>query len=291
MSENHLSNAATTLTALAERALSGGYEPWLFYRDGWDWRWRSWSRVADHVARSVAVLRGAAAGTLRAGYDAHQHPDAIVAGLAIQAAGWVAVPVAGGPLEASSRACGVWVGDAPTGVEEPAPGLERVELPPALSPFDRTEPRHLVLDGASASAAVAIPRREPTSPEMLASSARRLDRRLSARGGSAIVCAAPELGLGATQLLQAWSLVRGAAWILEPEPEAFIETVLWARPTVVWARLDELEQLAVRLQVRKHRRRSRLVGIVVAGEEGVSPILRNALGVDVVTLGKDPLGD
>ncbi len=233
-------------------------------------------------------MRGLAATASRVGYDARQHADAITAGLAIQAAGRLPVPVARGPQQASSLACSAWVGAVTTG-EEQHTEIERVELPPVSSSLEVSEPRQLVLDempkpGMIASRDLAVP-----SPESYMQAARRLDRSLASASRRDIVCAAPELDPGITQLLVAWTLARDAAWVLEPETEAFIETVLWARPTVIWARVVELEQLAARLKARKHRRRSRLRSVVVADGEDTAPGLGKMLGADVVSLGGDAL--
>ncbi len=274
----------TPLTLLAERARATGYEPWLFHRDGWDWCWRSWSRVADHVARGVEVLQGLGMEPRLAGYGDQPHPDAVTAGLTVQAAGWTAVPVRGGPREASSLGCGVWV---EAGDQAPVAGIECVALPSALSPLDRTPPRPLELETIPGS--VRLPGHGERSPAEWTRAAERLDGSLAPGSGRAanrrpIVCAAPGLDPREAQLLEVWTLLRNAAWVLEPQASAFVETVLWARPTVVWARARELEPLAARLRVRKHRRRSRLTSVVAAGGEEVDPGPWDELGIEVVTL-------
>ncbi len=273
---------ATPLAVLAERARATGYEPWLFHRDGWDWCWRSWSRVADHVARSVAVLQTCTAEPRRAGYAASQHPDAVTVGLALQASGWVAVPVRGGPREASSLGCGLW---AEVGERESAAGIERVGLPSVRSPLERTLLQSLVLERAPGS--VRLPGALEVAPVEWMAAAERLDDSLASERGRSIVCAAPDLNLSDTQLLETWTLVRGAAWVLEPDKDAFVETVLWARPTVVWARGRDLELLAPRIGARKHRRSSRLLSIVVAGEEEVDQDPWRKLGIEIVILDED----
>ncbi len=266
---------ATPLALLAERARAAVYEPWLFHRDGWDWRWRSWGRVADHVARGVEVLR-AHAEPRTAAYPDRQHPDAVTAGLVIRAAGWTAVP-ADGPHAAPALGCSVWV---EIGDSAPAAEIESVVLPPALSAVDRTPPRPLELPVAPGS--VRLPGSPEGEPAASIATAERLDASLAAGSRRTIVCAAPDLDPGAAHLLETWTLVRGAAWVLEPEATAFVETVLWARPTVAWGRAAELERLAARLQVRKHRRHNRLTSVVAAGDEALDPDPWQALGVEVV---------
>lgn len=275
---------ATALDLLAERARATDYEPWLFHRDGWDWRWRSWGRVADHVARGVEALRAHAEEPRRAGYAVRQDPDAVTAGLTIQAAGWTAVPIQGGPREASALGCDVWVG---IGDQASAADLDCVTLPSALSALDRAPPRSLKLEAAPGS--VRLPSQAERAPAEWIEAAEHLDDSLapgSERDADCrpIVGAVPDLDLADAQLLEVWTLLRGAAWVLEPQTSAFVETVLWARPTVVWARAAELERLAARLRVRKHRRRSRLSSVVAAGAEEVDQEPWGELGIEVVAL-------
>ncbi len=268
------------LAILAERAESAGYEPWLFHRDGWDWKWRSWGRVADHVARGVETLRGASTQPRRAGYDCRQHPDSVTVGLAIQAAGWAAVPVIGGPSQAQAVGCDVWVSGSES--ETSTSDIERIELPPVSSPIERAEPRPLVLAPESSETSMTLPQTKQILAADLVASAKQLDLRLPADRWP-IVCAAPNLRTDDARLLEVWTLVRGAAWVLEPEASAFVETVLWARPTLVWGQAKELESLATRLQSRKHRRRSRLSAVIVTGDQEIAPGPWQTLGAEILT--------
>ena len=271
--------AATPLVSLAERARAAGEEPWLFYRDRLDWEWRSWARVADQVARGAEALRAVSAEPCRIGFDARQHPDAVAASLAIQAAGHLAVPVRGGVDQAPAAGCDAWA--AVGAGAGPGPGMRSIELPPARSMLEKTELRPLVPEPESAGA-LEVPGCRRLSPAELASSARDLDRRLPASADRPIVCAAPELDEATLQRLAAWTLNSGAAWVHEAAPEAFVETVLWARPTLVWAPPARLERLASRMTARKHRRHSRLSAVVTAG--GIDPGPWTALGAMVVEL-------
>ncbi len=276
-------SAATPLAILAERAESAGYEPWLFHRDGWDWSWRSWGRVADHVARGVEALHGASTRPRRAGYDSRQHPDSVTVGLAIQAAGWAAVPVIGGPRQAQAVGCDAWVS---VGTSQITSDIETIDLPPVLSPIDRTELRSLRLDATPAGTSTAAPRTQQILASDLVVSAKQLDLRLPS-GSRPIVCAAPNLRTEDARLLEVWTLVSDAAWVLEAQASAFVATVLWARPTLVWGEADELEPLAKRLRNRKHRRRSRLKAVILTGEQELTPDLRQALGAEILTLHGD----
>ena len=289
--------AATAVANLAARALAAPPAPWLFYRRSWDWQWRSWRRVADQVARGAEVLRGWDPGCeSRIAFAAGQDPDAVAIGLAIEAVGAIAVPVAGeerGALEAAARSgCAAWVGiagDMPTvGFPE---ALESIALPPARAALDRTRRLPLELDQSSRRGRLASPASTaaPLPAEALIAAARTLDRGVPSSPRRAIACAAPDLDSTVFHLLQAWTLVRGAAWVLEPYPDAFLATVLWARPTVVFAPAAELEPLATALADRRHRRHSRLTTIVVAGEQPADAAVWAPLPVELVALGENPL--
>ncbi|MEM7482515.1 MAG: hypothetical protein AAF481_15170 [Acidobacteriota bacterium] len=69
----------------------------------------------------------------------------------------------------------------------------------------------------------------------------------------------------------AWSLLSGAALLLERDPALFLPAVLWARPTVFWGRRDQVEALEAALPEgsrrpgRRHPLR-RLRAIVAVGQ-------------------------
>ncbi|HEY0782577.1 MAG TPA: hypothetical protein VGE98_08990, partial [Thermoanaerobaculia bacterium] len=68
--------------------------PWLFFADGWDWRWRSFSEAAAQVARWTAELLPLPEGTVAA-FDGRPSPRSVLLDLAIQGAGLVAAPDGG----------------------------------------------------------------------------------------------------------------------------------------------------------------------------------------------------
>ena len=90
-------SGGSTLALLAARAETAPEEPWVFYRWGWGWRWRSWARVADHVHRCLVEIQEAdlAPGS-RIGFAGWDRPDDLAVGMAIRAAGHVAVIVRDG---------------------------------------------------------------------------------------------------------------------------------------------------------------------------------------------------
>ncbi len=284
--------AASAPAALGARARISPHDPWLFYRDGWDWRWRSWSRVADQVARGAEVLRreiptpGA-----RIAFVAAQDPDAVSAGLAIRAAGAVAIPVGGTIEDAARHGCAALARVG--GASDAAEPIPCIELPAALSPLETT-PRRALEDADSAPGGLGFAAGDPPRvlpPEALLSAARRLDALLPHRSKRPIACAAPGLDVRAERLVEAWTLVRGAAWVLEPLADAFVATVLWARPTLVFGHGADLEPLAEPLKARKHRRHRRLEAVVVAGSGAVAPAPWDDLGIGIVALQEERTED
>ncbi|MEM7588488.1 MAG: hypothetical protein AAF560_34185, partial [Acidobacteriota bacterium] len=237
-----VAGVATAVAALAERARVTPREPWLFYKEGWDWRWRSWARVADQVMRGLMGLRRALPrldddeGGI--GFDGRLDPDAVVAGLVAQAAGVVATPVtpgAAGLEEATARGCRAWLEvEGARFIERGASDPQRIVLPPSLPALDDTPrlPLELEADGDSSLLLDDTRSGQALAAHELMVAARGLDGQIPSLEKQVIFCLAPDLAPGLTQRLQAWTLVRGAAWALEPDLEDFVRTVLWARPHV-----------------------------------------------------------
>jgi hypothetical protein len=92
---------ASLPAALLDHAARHPEEPWLFHREGWDWRWHSWGGVAGQVVREAERLASLAPGTRIAVPDVPL-PESIVLDLAAQAAGLVSVPADGEPVELQS---------------------------------------------------------------------------------------------------------------------------------------------------------------------------------------------
>lgn len=235
---------------LAARAAASPDEPWLFFRDRWDWQWRSWSQVADQVARAAAALRraGTRIAGPRIGFDARLDPDAVAVELAVHAAGLIAVPIFGAENA-------TWDGWAEVG-EDAAPRDDapaRIQLPAVRSRLDRWTPETVVSSGAADAA--------------LWRSAARFAERLPALQGRPIVLASARVDRAVRRTLRAWILKTAAAWVLEPEPEWFVPAALWTRPTLVLAPAEELGILALTMASGKQRRRwTRLQAVVVTDE-------------------------
>lgn len=86
--------------ALLDHAARHPDEPWLFYREGWDWRWHSWGEIAGRVVREAERLASLAPGT-RVSVPDTPLVDSVVLDLAVQAAGLDSVPE--GVLAAAQR--------------------------------------------------------------------------------------------------------------------------------------------------------------------------------------------
>jgi hypothetical protein len=88
------------LTALRRQAEADPEAPFLFWPEGWNWRWWSWRQAAELAARWSAALAGLPAGA-GTGFAGAAWPQAIVLDLAIQEAGLTPVPMnlgAGGSI-------------------------------------------------------------------------------------------------------------------------------------------------------------------------------------------------
>ena len=239
------------LAALASHAELQPHRPWLFHAEGWDWFWHSWARTADHVARGVEAIRRAPVDLTtapRIGFAARQTPSSIAAGLAIQAAGATAVPIGPGPADPLERAadagCTAWamLDDERLDGESPpasATRLHLLELPPALGSLSRTSPRALELAGSEG--AIGLAGAEDLDRADLAAAAQHIAGRLSTSptGNRPVVCISRTADIAEHQKLLAWILVHGAAWVLDDDAETFADTVLWARPTHLFANARE----------------------------------------------------
>lgn len=243
-------------SALADHAAATPEEPWLFARADDDWRWRSWNQVADQVARGAAELCRLEPAVRVAGADL-LHPEAVALALAVQAAGGVAVPAGAG---------------------DPA-----IVLPPVRSRLSRWTPELDALRHTNPDA-LAFPGRTHRD---LWEAASAWSARFPPPRGRPIVLASPEIGRVHRQVLLAWTLATGAAWVLEDDPIAFLPAVLRNRPTRVVAPGADLALLATALRERRHRRWHRLEAVGVTDDASAELYLADAwdaLGVPVASL-------
>ncbi len=251
---------------LARHAAATPQASWLFARataGDHGWRWQSWSQVADRVARAAATLEdelGERSGA-RVGFQDRLDPDAVAARLAILAAG--ALPVGD---EESTENLDAWLGPAPaagisTDAETPV-----IELPAVLSRLSRSRPVELPLPSAAGQVApppwsAVLASDRPASPKWHVW--RFFTERWRGRHRPLVVASAL-LSPAARRALLAQVLADGAAWALEPDPDAFVPAVLWTRPTVVVGPGAELGLLALAFGRGAARRARRLRAVLVS---------------------------
>ena len=200
------------------------------------------------------------------------------------------MPWTGDRSAASAASCDGWAEVEGSLSHDPPPGgLERIVVPAALTQLDRTERCPLETPAGPTTDGVAFSGSRQVSGRELMAAARQLDARVPVTAKRPVACAAPDLAVSVSQLVQTWTLARGAAWVLEPHPEAFVATVLWARPSIVFTTAAGLRQLASSFEHRRHRRHSRVEAAIVVGGETVDESPWHAAGVRIVVLGEDPL--
>jgi len=280
-------------SSLVQRIEAAGEEPWLFFLDTWEWRWWSWReawRRAEALQRqwqrSKVELHGR--GVLFGPLESQQM---FVVDLAILLSGGIPVPQ--GPPEARGAAQQpARLSDAPARCPQgPSHGvcsrLLRVDSkdgesiaalpggppPPGLTTGGDILPASVVWQAEAGPEAIAIDRLQQFVEALKeALNARRPARWLSRFLGlpqqrptavdvSGLVDPASRVGW-------AWSLCTGAALLLAPSRADWLRSVLWARPTHLWAECDQLTQLTRACARKRAHRRSmgRLSTIAIYGE-------------------------
>jgi hypothetical protein len=239
--------------ALFRHAAARPEEPWLFHRQGWDWRWLPWRSVAGRVAVWIAALSSLPTGT-RAAFAEWPGPQAVALDLALQGAGLTSAPV---PRELSGaalctalaeRRAEVWietegserpaevglpVHSLPAWTEEGPSGLGRSGLVP---PPPKIGAGGAIVSCAAGGAVLA-------AGDLIAV-AERIEALLPAgrRGREIVVSSRPLADPGERQLL-AWATWTGAALLLEADRGASVATAVWARPTLFHGDARELALL------------------------------------------------
>lgn len=266
-------SSVKTLVDLASRQ---GEEPWLFFRPALDWRWQSYGRVMDRVARIVGDWRPLLA-TVATDAPLEVGPrlrfeDMVSVILASQVLARVTTRPVDGNEEASE------VASAAARVSQPGESVlcagRRLPLPAVRGPLESFEPRELSPsdlaslgdDGDPAPWTVVEPRFPP--PEVLVGESK--SGHPQGASHREVFVAQPETlwlssspeGLAPWSVLSAATLDAGAAWIIEPQWDAWIETVRWARPTLGLMTPDGARLLLERW-TSKDRRHARWRRIVV----------------------------
>ncbi|HEV3459910.1 MAG TPA: AMP-binding protein [Thermoanaerobaculia bacterium] len=246
--------------ALERQAAADPESPFLFWPEGWNWRWWSWRQVAELAAQWSAPLAGLRAGAGVA-FAGDSYPQAIVLDLAVQAAGLTPVPLAGGEGAAAEAGCVAWL-------EETAGEARVTRLDGEVALWDAAGGGPAVLLAGEGGDWRPLP-----VAELLAAAARvegtigAASRVEGATGSAAgprgsrgreILVGGWPLREWAGRLLAAWAVTAGAALVLETDPSRRLGTVLWARPTVFHG--GAAETAALRLQVEAARRPHRWRG-------------------------------
>lgn len=196
-------------------------EPWLFYGAGWDWLWRPWGALARWTARWAEHLAAWPAGT-RVATSGEARPEAVVADLAVQAAGLVAVPEGpdGSAVSLASLSLPAWE-------DKPASSLP--------SPDRWT------------TAGGAVVRRSGTFAELeqadLIAVAQRIQQEIQPGKTREILVLGGPWDDPVERALLAWATWTGAAVLLEPDPGLRAATTAWARPTLAHGTPAQLARL------------------------------------------------
>jgi len=229
----------TLPAALLSHATAHPEEPWLFRGEGWDWRWHSWAELASWMAFWAERLSTLPPGT-RVPFPATALPASIIADLAIQAAGLIAVPdpAAAYPTDAEASP----LPHHPPPERWPSAGgavVHRDGLPVELTQSDLIEGAQRIQKAI-----------QPLS--------RGEDRQV-------VVLSGP-WNDPAERALLSWATVTGAALLLEPSPELRVATAVWARPTLFHGTAEEISRLR-RATEGLSQRFQRLRTVLVTGPE------------------------
>lgn len=256
------------------RLEQGGHQPWLFYREGWDWRWSSREELLE---RALAIGREAASpdslGDRVVSFGPCEPPLEHALDLAVLLSGACPAP----RLEAAKRSGrspsvtraangGASLRRAKDGAWRIVGGDEAAENPEAGSPslpfaeiywriaghFERVPLATLAawseaLEGALRGPSGSVSRRSQRSPSSL--------RRLLGLGAArrvAVTCGS--LAHADHRLGWAWSLETGAALVIAPSRASWLDVVLFSRPTDLWGDHEQLEQLDEAAATRSGRR-------------------------------------
>jgi hypothetical protein len=273
--------------ALRRQAAADPESPFLFWPDGWNWRWWSWRETAALAARWSAPLAGLppACGVAFAGAA---YPEAIALDLAVQSAGLTPVPLvlgrggggAGGhgqaaqgaepALQVAERAgCLAWLEvaggealvtrlEAPAGGAVPAAGAFGLAAatPTGSAAAPTGDPVVLVTGDAGDWRRLLQAALLAAAAEVESAIAPPSGHHAGAREREILVAGWP-LQEWAGRLLAAWAVTAGAALVLEADPALRLGAVLWARPTVFHGTAEELAALRLRVEAARRPRRWR----------------------------------
>jgi hypothetical protein len=245
-------------TLLADTTNLGlAWHPWLFFRDGWDWRYWTWGeterRIADLVA-AFGVSQASVAGH-RVGLPRVPSPELVALHCALEAVGALGVPLYD-RAAAEEAHLPLWVELAGDGSPRVAVLGTEVTTPETASELALRSEWELAL---------ALDR---LVLEVTSSSPRRDTRR-------EIVVDALPFGSPQSRAGWRWLLWRRGVAVLAPSPASFVDVVSWARPTLLWASGSQVDALwttvrAIRVRFRRRRRLARLRLVLCFGEAPAS---------------------
>lgn len=224
--------------ALGRRAAADPESPFLFWPDGWNWRWWSWRETAELAARWSAPLAGLppACGVAFAGAA---YPSAIALDLAVQSAGLTPVPLAPGGSASGGAGGGAGQGPAAQGAE---PALQAAERAGCIAWLEVVggEARVTRLDAPVAGAAPAVA--APGGPAAAAA----VPGMAAAAGLPGLAAAIPGLAVAAAipGLLATTPTGSGAVPLGDPG-------VLVTGDAGAWRRLSQSELLAAAAEVER----------------------------------------
>lgn len=261
--------------------MRGAEQPFLFFPEDLDVRWRSFAAVAEQVEegrRRLAEL-GLAPGAVVA-YRWRCGPDAVAADLAIRSGGWTAAPVAGGSPVPPGWAARLLLPSERSAEGGMNAGSPTVALPEATREVGRRAggafPPRRGADGDELPGG-ALARRPEDSAEgwraedtdalawRAAALGRALDRALGRTWGEAgvgprpVVAAWLDPAVPEGRAVLDWAVAARAALYLEPDPRILGGASEWVRPTVVAGDLDALSSVMVtiRREAERGARRAR----------------------------------
>lgn len=293
--ESNGSGSQNALHWLHQRAGDHREDPWLFFTRGLRWRWRSFLQVADHVARASSSLQNAvSAPHLSAGvaFRGRCCPDSITLSLAIQTIGGAAVsrsaPDLAAPPPGREGPCPIWA--EVEGRKEQAglpEGCQKVVVPAVRSLLESWVEEVLPESDGGSVAGSGRHGGEPGegkksfSSREIAMAAQALENIVGPvvapglrRGQRPVVLIGPSADTLQAEIFVAWTLLRGAALVLEPQSDAVAATALWARPHLVLASSSALERLAQLLGQRFHLTHHRLRALINTDLEASSAVAR-----------------
>lgn len=225
--------------ALLGHAARDPEEPWLFYAEGWDWRWRPWGDLARRMKEEAEKLSDIPAGT-RIPFFYDGQPEGVIRDLAIQAAGLVS-----------------------------APGRTLTPFPPLPTPPSLP---HRERGDVAGAVAREQGREVEFSATELVGMAGKIGAEIQGAVKREIVVLGGPLEEAAERAMLSWATVTGAAVVMDPNPESRVTTAAWARPTVFHGTPEEVAGLRVWVEKEKKKRLPfrRLRAILVTGAEGLA---------------------